>query len=183
MSHRNLTALACSLALVLASLSLPPASFADASGGGAPGGGRDRAEEPGEARDEVAEMFQRGMELVKEGKLEDALSRFENAHKKDKKNPDVLNMLAYTQRKLGKLDEAFENYKKALALRSRFPEAREYLGEAHIQAALQQIEVLRGYGDEGAEQLAKLSKALREAAASLDAEKLGQAAPSTHEKW
>jgi len=53
-------------------------------------------------------------------------------------------MLAFTQRKTGHLDDAFRNYRRALEISRPFPQAREYLGEAHIQAALQQVEILRG---------------------------------------
>ena len=75
-------------------------------------------------------------------------------------------MLAFSQRKLGKFDDAFANYSKALKLRPRFPEAREYLGEAHIQAALREIETLKSYGVDGKEQLGDLVKALKDAAAA-----------------
>jgi tetratricopeptide (TPR) repeat protein len=77
-------------------------------------------------------------------------------------NADAWNLLAYCQRKTGKLDEAFLNYRKALDLKPEFPEAREYLGEAHLQAVLQQIEILRGYGEAGQEELDRLVAALRE---------------------
>ena len=50
-------------------------------------------------------------------------------------------MLAFSERKQGNLDEAFEYYAKALALRPKFPEAREYLAEAHIQAALKELKL------------------------------------------
>jgi tetratricopeptide (TPR) repeat protein len=122
------------------------------------------------------------MALVEEGKFEDALKRFENAHKKRKKDPDILNMLAYTQRKLGNLEDAFKNYEKALSIQPRFPQAREYLGEAHLQAALLQIKTLRGYGKDGEKELAKLVRAFQEAAAKLQPETAGQSAPSESER-
>ena len=52
-------------------------------------------------------------------------------------------------------------------LRPKFPEAREYLGEAHIQAAIREIETLKSYGADGKEELADLVKALKDAAASV----------------
>jgi hypothetical protein len=79
-------------------------------------------------------------------------------------------MIAYTQRKTGKLDDAFENYHKALGMRPKFPEAREYLGEAHIQAALLQIDILREYGKDGETELAQLVSVLRRAAETLSPE-------------
>ncbi|MDD5692605.1 MAG: tetratricopeptide repeat protein, partial [Candidatus Omnitrophica bacterium] len=64
-------------------------------------------------------------------------------------------------------DESLETYKKALELRPRFPEAREYLGEAYIKAALREIKTLKGYGVDGEENLEDLVKAFKEAAAGL----------------
>jgi Tfp pilus assembly protein PilF len=132
------------------------------------GGARERettSAEGTEAKvDEADQMYERGLELAEAGKFEEALVRFEQANKKRKNDPEILNMLAFCQRKTGDLEHAFENYEKALEIRPDFPQAREYLGEAHLQAALQQIEILRGLGPEGAEQLAELVAALKKAA-------------------
>ena len=117
--------------------------------------------------DEVAKLYAEGEGLVWAGKYDEALAVFEKAHKKDKKDPEVLNMLAYTQRKTGDLDSALENYHKALELKPDFPEAREYLGEAYIQAALREIETLKSYGTRGQKELAELTEALKKAAADL----------------
>lgn len=76
-------------------------------------------------------------------------------------------MLAHTQLKLGMIEESLENYKKALKLRPRFPEAREYLGEAYIQAALRELETLKSYGTEAAEQSEDLVNEFKKAAGAL----------------
>ena len=89
------------------------------------------------------------------------------ASRKAPHDPDILNMLAYSQRKLGRTDEAIVNYHKALALRARFPEAREYLGEAYLQAALEQLRILKTYGADGEEGREELIEAFKEAAATL----------------
>ncbi len=112
-------------------------------------------------------LFDAGVAAAKAEEYKKAYKFFKKANRKDRNNPDILNMLAYTQRKLGRLEDAFKNYGKALNQRPRFPEAREYLGEAHIQAALLEIETLDSYGEEGAEQLAKLKQAFRDAVAGL----------------
>ena len=117
--------------------------------------------------DKVAKLYAEGEGLVWAGKYDEALAVFKKAHKQDKKNPDVLNLLAYTQRKTGDLDGALENYHKALKLKPHFPEAREYLGEAYIQAALRQVEALRGYGTEGQKELTELTQAFKKAAGDL----------------
>ncbi len=131
-----------------------------------------RADTPQEesSKDEAQEMFDRGMQLVKEGDFEGARERFEKAVKKKKDNPDYVNMLAYSQRKTGHLPEAFANYEKALGMRPSFPQAREYLGEAHLQAALLQVEALRQAGASGAKELETLVAAFQRAATTLQAE-------------
>ena len=117
--------------------------------------------------DEAVALYKKGMLADKAGDYNNALKYFQQANSLDKKNPDILNMLAHSQRKTGMIDEALDNYKKALSLRSKFPEAREYLGEAYIQAVLREIETLRGYGKEGAEQRRELIKEFKQAAANL----------------
>jgi tetratricopeptide (TPR) repeat protein len=158
-------------------------TLASSSGGGSRSGGSEQSSADTGERDEADLMYARGMELVAEGKYEDALGRFEKAHKKRKKDPEILNMLAYTQRKIGKLEDAFENYQKALKLEPEFPQAREYLGEAHIQAALLQVEILRGYGPAGKEELDELVAALQRAAETLSAEAFADPAAKTGGDW
>jgi tetratricopeptide (TPR) repeat protein len=104
---------------------------------------------------------------VANGNFAEAEKFFTEAAKADARNAEAYNMLAYSQRKQGKLDPAFANYRKALYLHPRFPEAREYLGEAHIQAVLQEIKTLKSYGAEGDEQLRELVAALKAAAEEL----------------
>lgn len=137
------------------------------------------------SKDEAQEMFDRGMQLVKEGDYEGARERFEKAVKKKKDNPDYVNMLAYTQRKTGNLPDAFENYEKALGMRPNFPQAREYLGEAHIQAALLQVDVLRKAGPSGAKELEQLAAAFRKAADTLQPEAMsaGTSSAVNPQEW
>lgn len=117
--------------------------------------------------DKATEHYNSGLELVKAGDFEKALEEFGRADRERRNDPDILNMLAFTKRKLGRLDEAFEIYTKALSIRSEFPQAREYLGEAHLQAALEQVRILRGYGASGEEELRALLAAFEEAAFRL----------------
>lgn len=115
----------------------------------------------------AASLYERGVEASNGGNLNGALSYFERALAEDKDNPDILNMMAHTQLKLGQVDESLATYKKALELRPKFPQAREYLGEAYIKAALNEIKILKGYGVDGEENLEDLVKAFKEAAAGL----------------
>lgn len=112
-------------------------------------------------------LYDQGLAASQANDYQKALPLFEAALRQDPNNPDVLNMLAHTQRKIGLIDEALTNYKKALELRPKFPEAREYLGEAYIQAALREVEVLKGYGSDGKEELEDLTKDIKEAAQKI----------------
>jgi tetratricopeptide (TPR) repeat protein len=150
------------------------------------GGSEPEPQTTGEAgepeQDEAAQMYARGMELVEKGEYEEARERFEQANKKRKNDPEFLNMLAYTQRKTGEMEKAFENYEKALKIQPEFPQAREYLGEAHLQAVLLQVETLRGYGDKGKQDYDELVAALKRAAETLSAEAFANPGAKT-EGW
>ena len=118
--------------------------------------------------------YEEGLELIEAGDFVNARGAFERAVRRSPKDPDALNMLAYSQRKSGHLDLAIETYKKAIRLRGRFPQAREYLAEAYLQASLRELATLRSYGDSGAREAALLVTALKEAANELPpAEQVG----------
>ncbi len=112
-------------------------------------------------------LYDKGVAADKAGDFNAALQYFQQANDMDRNNPEILNMLAHTQRKLGFMDEALENYWKALKIKPDFPEAREYMGEAYIIAALQQIDKLKNYGKTGDEQRNLLIKAFKDAAAGI----------------
>jgi tetratricopeptide (TPR) repeat protein len=132
-------------------------------------------------------LYEAGMKAVKAGDYREALGQFEKAVKADRKNPEYLNMVAYSQRKLGNLEDAFETYGKVLAmvlaLDPEYAPAREYLGEAHLQAALLQLEVLRGYGEKGKKEYDMLAAALAEAADQLAAEPMGGVEAPDKKPW
>ncbi len=79
-----------------------------------------------------ADAYKAGQDLVKDGKFKEAQAEFDRMAKLDPTNADAFNMLAYTQRRLGQLDDAFENYSKALALDPDHKGAHEYVGEAYL---------------------------------------------------
>ena len=143
-----------------------------ASGGGSrPTGGSN-----GGGSDEAVELYNEGVDAVNARDYDRALDRFKKALKKDKRNPDILNMVAYSYRKTGDLEKAFEHYEKALDRRKDFPQAREYLAEAHIQAALVQASLLHEAGVDGEEELRHLVDALERALTRVKAGGSAQAA-------
>jgi len=115
----------------------------------------------------VVSAFDQGQAAIKKSDYKTAGQFFRQALQDQPTNPEVLNMLAYSERKQGHLEEAFEYYDKALALKPRFPEAREYLAEAHLQAALRELNTLKSYGSEGKDDAAEVVEAFQKAATSL----------------
>ena len=104
------------------------------------------------------------MDLAKNEQYAEARQIFEQLAVEEPKNAEVLNMLAYTQRKTGDIDEAIANYGRALKIKPKFPQAREYLAEAYLQAALREAETLKGYGGDGRDELRQLADAFQAAA-------------------
>ncbi len=79
-----------------------------------------------------SEMYDQGRLLARQGEYEWALTVL--AAVQDTNNPDVLNMMGYSNRKAGRLDVAITYYQKALTLKPDFTLAREYLGEGYVAA-------------------------------------------------
>ena len=78
-----------------------------------------------------------------------AFKKLENAYKSDKKNPDILNYMGYTSRKIGNFEIAEEYYLKGLNLDPKHNGINEYLGELYVQTnridkANERLEVLKG---------------------------------------
>lgn len=112
-------------------------------------------------------LYDQGVAASKANDYQKAVDLFQQALKADPDQPDILNMLAHAQRKLGPMDDelmdaAMDNYWKALKIRPNFPEAREYLAEAYLQGIVKQITLLKTYGDKGKDQLAVLETAYQE---------------------
>jgi Flp pilus assembly protein TadD len=86
--------------------------------------------------------------------------------------PRALNYRGYSTRKLGRVKEGISYYLKSVALDPKYPQVREYLGEAYviegkIELAKAQLAVIGLLcGDAGCEYYRRLSKALEEAHAS-----------------
>lgn len=117
---------------------------------------------------QAAQLFSQGMAAINAKQYARAATFFTKANDYKANDPDILNMLAYSHCKLSNLDEAFTHYNTALKIRPRFPEAREYLGEAHIQGTLKQIKILQSYGIEAKHETEELIDSLRRAAAKFD---------------
>jgi len=86
-------------------------------------------------------------QLIEEGKYQAAIDKLQAALKDAPDDADLLNLTAYSQRKLQRFDEALVNYQKALKIEPAHRGANEYLGELYLQLgqldkALERLEVL-----------------------------------------
>jgi len=77
-----------------------------------------------------------------------AFAKLEKAYKTDKKNPDILNYMGFTSRKIGNFDEAEKFYLKGLSIKPNHNGINEYLGELYVQTnridkANERLEVLK----------------------------------------
>ena len=94
--------------------------------------------------------------LEKKGKLEKAKKKYEKAqklliksNKKKPGNPDTLNYLGFTTRKLGDFENGEKYYLQGLAIDPKHIGINEYLGELYVATnrhnlAVERLEVLSG---------------------------------------
>jgi tetratricopeptide (TPR) repeat protein len=77
--------------------------------------------------------FQRAKQAIAQYKYEKALGYLQKVQTVRPNNPDVLNLIGFSNRKLGNQTEALEYYNKALALQPTHVGANEYLGELYLE--------------------------------------------------
>ena len=105
--------------------------------------------------DDAVKLVKRAGKLEKKEKLDkakklyaQAFSKLEKAYKSDKKNPDILNYMGYTTRKVGNFDQAEKFYLEGLKIKPNHNGINEYLGELYVQTdridkAKERLEVLK----------------------------------------
>ncbi len=62
-----------------------------------------------------------------------AFDKLEKAYKSDKKNPDILNYMGFTTRKVGNFEQAEKFYLEGLKIKPNHNGINEYLGELYVQ--------------------------------------------------
>jgi predicted Zn-dependent protease len=77
--------------------------------------------------------FDTARALVDSQKYDEALPMLHQLDQQGPNNPDVLNLIGFSLRKTGKMDEALDYYSRALALNPRHRGANEYLGELYLE--------------------------------------------------
>ena len=90
--------------------------------------------------EDAVKLVKRAGKLEKKEKLEkakklysQAFSKLEKAHKSDKKNPDILNYMGFTTRKVGNFEQAEKFYLQGLKIKPNHNGINEYLGELYVQ--------------------------------------------------
>lgn len=86
-------------------------------------------------------------ELIEDEKYQQAITELDKALKDDPDNADMLNLMAYSHRKLKHFDTALDYYQQALQIEPEHRGANEYLGELYLQTgqldkAEERLEVL-----------------------------------------
>ena len=100
-------------------------------------------------------LVKRAGKLEKKDKIKKAEKLYSQAFKKleqalssDKDNPDILNYMGYTSRKVGNFDQAEKFYLKGLSIKPDHNGINEYLGELYVQTnridkAKERLEILK----------------------------------------
>ena len=140
--------------LVFLVLSIGSAFAAGSDSSGSSSGGGDSNNSESLYKSSVS-LINRAGKLEKKDKKEkaeklysQAFKKLSEALKKDKKNPDILNYLGFTSRKIGNFSEAEDYYLKGLAIDPKHNGINEYLGELYVQTnridkANERLEVLK----------------------------------------
>ena len=90
--------------------------------------------------DDAVKLVKRAGKLEKQDKSDkakklytQAFNKLEKAYKSDKKNPDILNYMGFTTRKVGNFDQAEKFYLEGLKIKPNHNGINEYLGELYVQ--------------------------------------------------
>ena len=83
--------------------------------------------------DRTRSGYEQAVKLVEAADYEDAIRVLDGLERDESGNADVLNMLGYAHRKLGRVETAFDYYRRALAIEPRHLGANEYLGELYLE--------------------------------------------------
>ena len=104
--------------------------------------------------DKGASLIKKAKKLESKGKIEKANKRYEKAleylmksNEKNPNQPDTLNYLGFTLRKLGNYEEAEKYYLQGLSIKPDHHGINEYLGELYVKTnridlAKERLEVL-----------------------------------------
>ena len=130
-------------------------SFSSVFSAGGDGGGSVSISSSESNYKSAVKLIKRAGKLEKKDKKEkseklysQAFEKLSKALKTDKNNPDILNYMGFTSRKVGNFSEAEDYYLRGLAIDPKHNGINEYLGELYVQTnridkANERLEVLK----------------------------------------
>jgi tetratricopeptide (TPR) repeat protein len=173
-----------------ATILLPTLGFAAGGGGGSSGGsgnGQQVTCPKGEVYSSIRkrcvpklsemvpdrEILDQAWALARNSEFDAARELFELAANRE--NPEVLNGLGYTNRKLGLFEIGIGYYKQALNIDPNYLQVREYLGEGYVSMgkldlAREQLAEIEKRGGKGTEYHADLVEAIETAVKASEAQ-------------
>ena len=90
--------------------------------------------------DDAKKLIKKAGKLEKKEKIDkakklysQAFKKLEKAYSSEKKNPDILNYMGYTSRKIGNFEQAEKFYLTGLRIKPDHNGINEYLGELYVQ--------------------------------------------------
>ncbi len=144
-----------------------PAPSPAAMGGGSMGGyGGEVSTEPAKPKPPTQSFaYRRAVKLINKADYAGAIDKLDELLQEAPTDPDVLNLLGFSHRKLGHNDQSLDYYKRALAQDPDHRGANEYLGELYLQmndlaSAQGQQKKLEALCPSGCEEREDLDKAI-----------------------
>ena len=120
--------------------------------------------------DDAKKLVKRAGKLEKKEKIDkakklysQAFKKLEKAYSSEKKNPDILNYMGYTSRKIGNFEQAEKFYLTGLNIKPDHNGINEYLGELYVQTnridkANERLDVLKNCNCEEFQELELIIK-------------------------
>ena len=118
--------------------------------------------------DDAKKLVKRAGKLEKKEKIDKAKKLYsqafkilEKAYSSEKQNPDILNYMGYTSRKIGNFEQAEKFYLTGLSIKPDHNGINEYLGELYVQTnridkANERLDVLKNCNCEEYNELKEL---------------------------
>ncbi len=96
----------------------------------------------------VDDEYKAAQNAIAQSDYKSAMNHLNNVIAAKPDDADALNLMGFSERKMGSMDESLEYYNKALALNPNHLGANEYLGELYLEMkkpdmAKQRLEVLK----------------------------------------
>ena len=89
--------------------------------------------QPALAKYDADEELKKIQKLVKSEKYSKATKKLKKMLRKEPKNPDVLSLMGFSQRKQENYDEAQTYYNRALKINPKHKASNEYLGQLYLE--------------------------------------------------